>query len=93
MLLSKKDLRCPIPQSHNLVCISAHRKTNGSGKTKVSQFKDTLLVDKQILRLQVSMEDSSGVTIRKSGNKLVKITLREVNGELIDGVTMMYTLT
>lgn len=55
--------------------ISANRDANRARKAKVGQFKGAVLVDEQILRLQVSVKDATGVTKGQSTEQLKEVTL------------------
>lgn len=55
----------------NLVGVGAKRHTEGSGQTEISQLEVALLVNKQVLGLQVAVEDAVGVAVADTGAKLV----------------------
>ena len=53
---AKEHFRCTVPQCHNLVGIGAQRDTKCTRKTKVGKLEIALLVDKQVLRLEVTVQ-------------------------------------
>lgn len=53
-----------------LVSVGTQGDTEGSGKTKIGQLEVTLLVDEQVLRLQITVQDSVGVAVANSLAKL-----------------------
>lgn len=53
-----------------LVSVGAQRHTKGSGKTEISQLEVALLVDEQVLRLQITVEDSVRVAVTDALAKL-----------------------
>lgn len=60
---------------HYLVGVCPHRNAKSSRKAKICKFKIVFLVDKQILRLQVAMQDSVRMTVQKASIELMSKSL------------------
>jgi len=73
---TEKDLRCAVPESDDFVCVGTERDTECASQTEISQLQVALLVDEQVLRLEVAMQDAVGVAVAGS--------LQELKGELLD---------
>ena len=73
---TEKDLRCAVPESDDLVGVSAERNTKGASQTKIGQLQVALLVDEQVLRLQVTVQDAVGMAVARA--------LEELESELLD---------
>lgn len=71
MGLAEQDLGRPIPQRHNLVGVGPDGEADGTGQAKVGQLEVALLIDKQVLRLQVAMEDAAGMAVCQATDQLV----------------------
>lgn len=50
--------------------VSAQGDTEGSGKTKIGKLQVALAINKQVLRLQVTVQDAVAVTVSNSLNEL-----------------------
>ena len=72
MLLSKQNLRRPVPKCFNLVGKSFNWKAESPRKPEISDFKSASAINQQILRFKVSVDDSSGVAIVYAIAKLIK---------------------
>ena len=58
-LLTEKDFRASIPECDDLVGVSLDRKAKCAGQSKISKLNvDSSSIDEQVLRFQVTMEDS-----------------------------------
>lgn len=71
-LLTQKDLGASIPESYNFMCVRLNGESEGSSQTEVSQF-DVLScrVHQQVLRFQISVEDSVLVQVDQRLQDLV----------------------
>ena len=65
-LISKQNFRCTIPQSNNFMTVWTQRNAESASKTKISELEKTICINKQILRLQVTMKNAMTVAISKS---------------------------
>jgi len=54
---SKQDIRWAVPQGHHLCGVALYGNAEGPSQTKVSQLQFAILVDQQVLRLQIAMQD------------------------------------
>jgi hypothetical protein len=54
-----------------LVSVGAQRDTKGSSQTKIGELEVALLVDEQVLRLQVAVQDAVRVAVADAGAQLV----------------------
>ena len=61
---SQHNLWWSIPKSDYFMSVSSNRKGNGSGQTKVCQFDVSFGIDQKVLRFQVSMKNTMGMTMR-----------------------------
>jgi hypothetical protein len=61
-----------------LVRVRPEWDTKGSGETKVGELEVTVLVDEQVLRLEISMEDPVGVAVVQSLDQLQREALPEM---------------
>lgn len=73
---TKQNLRRAVPKGDDLVSVSTERNTEGASETKIGQLQVALLVDEQVLRLQVAVQDAVGMAVAS--------TLEELKGELLD---------
>lgn len=67
---TEQDLRGAVPQSNDLVGVSAQGNTEGARKTKVGQLQVAVSIDQQVLGLQVAVEDAVGVAVADAVAKL-----------------------
>ena len=74
-LLTHENLGSPVPESFDFVCESLDRHSEGPGESEVSDFDVAFLVDQHILRLEVSVNDSSGGAEIESIENLVHVKL------------------
>ena len=56
----------PIPERDNLVGVGLGGHGLGPGQPKVRQLELAPLVDEQVLRLEVAVEDAARVTVRQA---------------------------
>jgi hypothetical protein len=75
LLLSQEDFRSSVPKGFDFMGQSTNRYTEGSSKTKISKLDLSILINQEILRLQISMDNSLAVTMVKSIEDLIKIWL------------------
>lgn len=66
----QQDVRSPVPERDDLVRKGVDGYTEGSGETEVGQLEFSAFVDEEVLRFQVSMEDSVLVTERRAFEQL-----------------------
>jgi hypothetical protein len=52
------------------VGVSAERNTESASQTEIGQLQVALLVDEQVLRLQVTVQDTVGVAVARALEKL-----------------------
>lgn len=50
-------------KGHYLVSVRPHRNTKSAGKAKVRQFQVIPVVNEEILRFQIAMEDAMRMTV------------------------------
>lgn len=67
---SQKDVRCTVPQRHDLVGERVDGDTKSACETEVSELQLALGVDEEILRLEVAMEDAVVVTEGDAADQL-----------------------
>ena len=66
-LTTKEDFRGTVPESDDLMGVGSDRDSDSSGKSEVGQFDGLGVdVDKQVLWLQITMDDTSLVTVMHS---------------------------
>ena len=65
-----------VPESDDLVSVGAERDAEGASETEIGQLQVTLLVDEQVLRLQVTVEDAVGVAVASA--------FEQLKGKLLD---------
>lgn len=70
---------CPShsPGLHHLVGVGAHGNPEGSSQSKVSQLDGAKLIDEQVLRLQISVDDSMAVAEVQPLQQLGEVALWE----------------
>lgn len=71
LFLAEEDLRSSVPESNNFMSVGFHWEAKGSCKTEVSKLDVAVLIDKKVLRLQVSVHDSVGMAVGCSLEDLV----------------------
>lgn len=82
---SQEDLGSPVPQSHHLVRVSAHRHPKRPRQPEVGQFDLALSVDEQILWFEVPVENPVRVTESQALEQLEQVALDEREGDAGDG--------
>ena len=83
---TEQNLRRAVPEGDDLVSVGAERNTEGASETKIGQLQVALLVDEQVLRLEVAVQNAVGVAVASA--------LEELKGEFLDlqrGVSMRIT--
>lgn len=61
----------------NLVGVGPHWNTERTSETKVRKLEVIMLIDEQVLRFQITMENSMRMTIEQSRVELVQEFLQE----------------
>lgn len=59
---TQQNFGSTIPKGHDFVSVSAERNTKSTSQTKISYFESASTAHKQILRLQIAMNDSAAMT-------------------------------
>lgn len=73
---SEEDLGSPVPESHDLVGVALERNGECTAKAKISDLEDApVLVDKQILGLEITVENAVRVAVGDALAELVKKAL------------------
>jgi hypothetical protein len=67
---TKQNLGCAVPEGDDFMSVGAERDTKGASQTKISQFQVALLVNEQILRLEIAVQDAVGVAVTGALEKL-----------------------
>ena len=81
---TKQNFGRAVPESNYFVGVSAERNTEGASQTEIGQLQVALLVNEQVLRLEVTVQDAVGVAVARA--------LEELKGEFLDlqwGVSML----
>jgi hypothetical protein len=73
---TKQNLGRAVPEGDNFVSVSAERDTKGASQTKIGQLQVALLVDEQVLRLEIAVQNAVGVAVTGA--------LEELKRELLD---------
>mmetsp|Transcript_34194 Transcript_34194/g.80530 ORF Transcript_34194/g.80530 Transcript_34194/m.80530 type:complete len:223 (-) Transcript_34194:284-952(-) len=80
-LAPQKNLWRTVPQSHNLVSEGSNWWAERTSESKICELETAIPRHEKILRLQISMHNSSGVTKCKSPNALEEIGLDQERRE------------
>mmetsp|Transcript_30415 Transcript_30415/g.50192 ORF Transcript_30415/g.50192 Transcript_30415/m.50192 type:complete len:226 (-) Transcript_30415:268-945(-) len=72
---SKENLRRTVPKGNDLVGERSNRRTERSGKTKVSQLESSISRDKQVLRLEITVHHTTSMAECKATTALKEIRL------------------
>ena len=72
LLLSKQHFRCSVPKGLDLMGKSFDWQAECPCQPKISYFKGAGFINEQVLRFEISMNDSPGVAIVNSVAKLIK---------------------
>lgn len=67
---TEQDFGRAVPESDDLVSVSAERNTESAGQTKIGQLEVAFLVDEQVLRLQVTVQNTVGVAVARTLKEL-----------------------
>lgn len=70
--LSEKDLRTAVPQGDDLVGQLGEGDREAAGESEVGDFEVSVLVDEDVLRLQVAVDDAVRVADEQSGEDLLQ---------------------
>lgn len=68
---TEKDLWSPIPQRDHLMGVGSQWDTESAGQAEIGQLQVALLVDQQILRFEIAMQNSMGVAEVNASDELV----------------------
>jgi hypothetical protein len=60
---AKQNLGRAVPEGDDFVSVSAERNTKGASQTKIGQLQVALLVDEQVLRLEIAVQDAVRVAV------------------------------
>jgi hypothetical protein len=74
-LTAEENLWRSVPQRDNLMRVHTDGDSERSGESEICQFDDTIGVNEQILRFQISMQDSCLVTKKNCLQDLVCVAL------------------
>ena len=72
---SEENLWRSVPQGDDLVSVAPLRHREGSGQAEVSQLDDAELVEQQVLRLKVPVENSVRVAVGDAFEQLLEVAL------------------
>lgn len=76
MSRTKENFRCSVPESNNLVRVTLERYSESAAESKICDLQNpSFLVQKQILGLQIAVEDAMGVTVGHPLAQLVEEAL------------------
>mmetsp|Transcript_36102 Transcript_36102/g.93777 ORF Transcript_36102/g.93777 Transcript_36102/m.93777 type:complete len:558 (-) Transcript_36102:101-1774(-) len=76
VLGAQEDLGRAVPQRDHLVGVRAHGDAEGAREAKVRQLEQVLpLVDEEVLRLEVAVQDPVGMAVRNARHHLVQVVL------------------
>jgi hypothetical protein len=73
---TEENLRCAVPESDDFMCVGTERDTERARQTEISQLQVALLVDEQVLRFEITVQDAVGVAVAGS--------LEQLERELLD---------
>ena len=83
MLGSQQNFRGTVPQSNNLVGVFTHRNTKSTSKTKITKLHVVVRVNEEIGGLQITMENTTGVTEVDSSDELVSPFFDQVRAKTV----------
>ena len=67
---AEEHVRRAVPQRHHFGRVAPHRDAERARQPKVGQLQLAALVDQQVLRLQVAVEDVAAVAVREAAQQL-----------------------
>ena len=82
---TKQQLWRSIPQRDYLSSVWAYGNAECSGETEVSNFEIVINAEQNVLRFEVSVNDSPGVTGGDSAHELIHVPLDEHGREVLAG--------
>lgn len=74
-LAAEENLRRTVPQGDDFVSICANRSAEGTSKTEIGKFQDTITIDEEVLGLQITVEDTVGVAVGYTLEELEEVGL------------------
>lgn len=77
-LLPEQDFWGPVPKSDNSVGVLSNRQSVGSSQTEISQLESVLIVYKQIVGFEVSVQDSVTMTVGETFHHLLHVGLDQI---------------
>lgn len=77
-LRTKQDFGCSVPQCDDLVSIIANRNAEWASQAEISNLDNAFLVDEQVLRLQIAMQDTTAMTEEHCGGDLIQIAANKL---------------
>ena len=84
---AEEDLGGAVPQRDDLVRVRPDGEGEGARQAEVCELDGAAVVDEQVLRLEVAVEDAMGVAVGDAGQQLMHVALRSGRWETID-ITM-----
>ena len=83
VLEAEEDFGGSIPESDDFVSVGFDGDGEGPGEAEVCDFDSEVVVDEDVLRLDVSMDDAVGVTVLQSRDQLVHDQLHSLLLQLL----------
>lgn len=75
---SQQDFWSAVPERDDLVRVVADRDAEGAAQAEVGDLDHAFLVDQQVLRLQIAVEDAAAVAEEHCGGDLVEIAAHQL---------------
>ena len=76
VLASHKNVWSTIPKSNDFICKIFYWDTEGSSETEIGKLKNTFSINKQVLRLQISVEYFVLVAFTNANQQMLHVTLK-----------------
>mmetsp|Transcript_15914 Transcript_15914/g.62183 ORF Transcript_15914/g.62183 Transcript_15914/m.62183 type:complete len:368 (-) Transcript_15914:146-1249(-) len=76
-LHAEEDLRRAVPQRHHVVRVGTERHVEGTCQAKIGDLQGALLVDQEVRRLEVPVDDAARVAVRQAAKELVHVGLHQ----------------
>ena len=80
---AEEDLWCAVPERDDLVGVGADGEGEGAGEAEVGELDGAAVVDEQVLRLEVAVEDAVRVAVRDARQQLLHVALKSKGDQIM----------
>ena len=88
---AEEDLWRAVPERDDLVGVGADGEGEGAGEAEVGELDGAAVVDEQVLRLEVAVEDAVRVAVRDARQQLLHVALESKGDQIMEEASFLFS--